>query len=1272
MWIVWLEKKILKTLGIILGIIIILITALHIYVVNNAESLVEEIVARESKGKLKLKVRNIKFNYFSKKVELQNVVFYSNDSLDLKTSYHFQVEKIKMKVKALIPIFTRRELRIDSLELLAPKIQVTRLKPLNRPKQSEVSIPQEMGRVYNSIMDALKFLEVKRFQFDEGQFRLVNKVHPDQQPLEITKLHFHIEDFKVEPGSSADDFPDSDKLVFWTRNQDITFPDGNHRLAFSRFRIKIKKRLIEIDSCTLIGKKDDNSNSGFTLFLDTLKLTNVDFKALYEQDLIKADSVYCLNPNFKIQLELKNKAKGERKIPNLDTLINQLTGDLQLNYVGVKNATIDITTTRNDKTTRFTSDKNNFEMRGLVINQSSPQPVSLQSFDMAIRNYENFVKDSSYFLRFDSIQLRENRIFLSNFSINTEPYKDKRNIQVRQFILSGLSWGDLLFDRQIVAQQALLIRPVIDYYPSANAKPRTKNPIVNSLAGINNYMSLDRIVIDNGRIKVRTRHTLDLLLEDANLVLNSSNIADSFSVTNIEGSIEVLNFKKGLMKIKGLVVNMDKASYDGSSNQFLFDKVNIYNKEQTFNVNVRNVKLDSLVYIDSIKMVWGEGISWKKADVEINVLQNTKGKTDEALDILLKTIKGTNTQLYFNDAKNSLSVFLNQFAAASINNQGKLKIDGLTTSGKDIYWFNQHSSFTAENFSVSDHSVSTLNNFEFKQTKDSNTINVSALQTSFTPDVNSIINGAADIRDMKLEKPIVHMRVNETTESNQLPLPKISIDQLQMNGPVFSLENFTPERLKKIEWNGSETNVVLKNLQSNPDNSRISVSAINTKLSNFQITNKDNKTTSSKEGSLQVQLSDLVVDAGKKKFWSVNVNRVEAKNFSADSLGKKPANVKVYGGVLKDLKLGSDINGDLKKIIEKNPSFTVSDISGQVIDEKNKWYWYNLSFDKPRKSFSLDSFSYSPVANRDEFIAASKWQTDYMTIKTGKVIVNKFDLDQYLADSVFRSGTVSISDPYFTSYRDKTPPFNAGIIKPLPAKLIQKIPERISIDTIVITNGTVIYSELNDKTKETGVLPVTRISGDIFPIKNFGLTPADSFRIRLNGYLLDSGWLRLRTRESYLDTLSGFLITLRMMPHSMMYLNQVLPALSSIKLQSGYLDTLTMRAIGRDDISLGEMRMYYHDLKVKFLKDGKEDKKRFLQGLITFIANSFIIKKENKKRVGVVYFPRLRDRSFINYYIKIAMSGVASSVGARKNKRLMKRYNKQLKTRQLPAIDFDP
>jgi len=1268
MWIVWLEKKILKTLGIILGIIIILITALHIYVVNNAETLVENIVASESKGKLRLKVKSIKFNYFSKKVELQDITFFSNDSLDLPTYYNFHVDKIKIKVKALIPIFTRKELKIDSLFLFAPKIEVTRLKPLDTAGQKDISIPHEMGKVYNSIIDALKFLEVKRFQFDDGEFKLVNKVLPNQQPLIITRMHFHIE---TDPDTNAEDFLESDKLVFWTKGQDITFPDGNHRLAFSRFRIKIKKRLIEIDSCTLIGKRADGSGSGFSLYIDTLKLTNVDFQSLYEKGLIKADSVKCLDPKFKIELELKNKTAGTKKIPNLDTLINQLTGDMQLNYVGVRNAEVSITTNRNDKSTSFTSEKNNFEMTGLRIDHSLPQPISLESFDMAIRNYENFVKDSSYFLRFDSIRLRESKILLSNFSINTEPYKDKRNIQVRQFILSELSWADLLFDQKVIARQALLIHPVIDYYPSANEKAKSKNPIVNSMAGINNFMSLEKLVIENGKIKIKTRHSIDLLLDDANLILNTNNVADSLSVENVQGSVELLNFKKGIMKTKGLVVNMDNASFNGNSKQFLFDKVIIYDHQQTFNVNARNVKLDSLVFTDSLKMLTGQGISWEKAHVELNLLQTGK-KANDPLTILFTKIQGNNTQLYINNPKSSLAVFLNTISIASIDKKEKLKVNALKTDGKDLYWFGPYTSLTADKFSLADNSVSTLTNFQFKQAKNNDSVDVKAFSIVFTPDINSIIKGTSQIKNAKISEPFVKLRFAEKKDSSQqAPLPEIYIDELEMQHPVFSLETLASKGLRKLYWDGSKSNFLLKDFTSKGIDNRISIGSLNTTLSNFSFTNANNRTTSSREGSLKIQLSNLEVSPGKKLFWSAKVNEMIAKNFTADSLGKKPATVKLYEGILKNLQLGSEINGDLKAIIKKNPSFTISDISGEIIDEKNHWTWSDLSFSKPGQSLSVDSVSFHPVKSRDEFVSASKWQTDYITLKTGKISVSKFDLGQYLEDSVFRSGNITIDEPYFTSYRDKTPPFHAGIIKPLATKLIQKIPFKVSIDTILISNGTAVYTELNDKTKETADVRVTRMSGDIFPIKNFELTPTDSFRIRLNFYLLDSGWVRLRTRESYLDTLSGFLITLRMQPHSMLYLNKILPALSSIKLQSGYLDTLTMRAVGQDYLSLGEMRMYYHDLKVQFLKNGSEEKKRFLQGLMTFIANSFVIKNENKKRVGVVYFPRLRDRSFINYFIKIAMSGVASSVGAKKNKRLMKRYNKQIKVRQLPPIDFD-
>jgi hypothetical protein len=114
-----------------------------------------------------------------------------------------------------------------------------------------------------------------------------------------------------------------------------------------------------------------------------------------------------------------------------------------------------------------------------------------------------------------------------------------------------------------------------------------------------------------------------------------------------------------------------------------------------------------------------------------------------------------------------------------------------------------------------------------------------------------------------------------------------------------------------------------------------------------------------------------------------------------------------------------------------------------------------------------------------------------------------------------------------------------------------------------------------------------------------------------------------------------------------------------------------MRAIGREYLSWGEMLMYYHDLKVRLLKNGDETKKSFINGVISFLANSFVVKNKNSSRTGTVFFIRNRDRSAINYLIKIAMSGMASSAGVKKNKKMLRRYKKELEKRNLPPIDFD-
>ena len=97
------------------------------------------------------------------------------------------------------------------------------------------------------------------------------------------------------------------------------------------------------------------------------------------------------------------------------------------------------------------------------------------------------------------------------------------------------------------------------------------------------------------------------------------------------------------------------------------------------------------------------------------------------------------------------------------------------------------------------------------------------------------------------------------------------------------------------------------------------------------------------------------------------------------------------------------------------------------------------------------------------------------------------------------------------------------------------------------------------------------------------------------------------------------------------------------------------------------MKLYYHDLKLEILKKGTEKK----QGFFSFFANSFLIRNKNKDRLANNFFIRNRERSPLNYLYRILISGVNSAIGVKSNKKLIRKYKKELRQRNLPPVDYD-
>lgn len=1282
-------KKFLKITGISFGILLVLLIAFHFWFVAHAGKLLENLVESKSHGTLKLKVEKFKFSYFSNKMEVEKAVFYNTDTLTGTTSYHFSVERIKLQVKAIWPIIFKKQILIDSLSLIDPDIVVTVLRASVKNDQTtkkDVSIPEEMGKIYNTIQKAIQVLEVKRFEFDNARFTLINKTQPDQLPVTISRLFFHINNFQVDKDklTGKEKFLFGDNAVLRTRDQDILFPDGRHRLSFSRFRINLRKKLVEFDSCTIAATKSDSSAAGFKVFFDVLLLTNIDFDTLYRNNVIKADSVYCVNPQFNLDAKWNRKKGSKKTAPELDKIIQELTGDMQLGFVIVNNASFNINIERNGIPSSFTSDHNNFEIRGFSVDKGAAKPLTIKSFAMAIRNYENFLRDSSYSMQFDSILFNNDRIFLSNFTLRQlNQGKTANSFRMPQFELMGLSWDELVFNHRLKAQEATLYHPLIDYTVTENRRLKNKNQnIFDALGSIGRIMQLDELNIVEGQIDLTLKGNTQLQLKDATLSVQSHTLFSSREISTLKHSINELHFSNGTIKTNDLNVQLNDVHYTGNDGSLLAGKIVLLNRQKTISVMAQNVSLNEMLVNDSTGNIQVNAIQWKQADVKIITQSGNQDKISFASSIDLKNINGSNTTINITIGERSVTSFLKTISLNELLKQPekKLQFENLFAEGKKLKLSDKNSLLSITDYRIEDGKNSLLQNISYISHKEGDSVNLTIPLLTLVPHIHDIIDGKVKLDDINIVRPAANVKLSQpdSAESKlQTKLPWLDINKIAIQQPEINFSQPTKKGTVKLEWNGlAEKNNLLEltDLITRRDSpAKASIKDARFTLNHFIFTGHKGKTFDAGNGEIAAQLKNINAEQtdNRQWNWSSVVEDLSAKNFRIDSLGKSAGKLNLDNFKLGNLSINSVSIGNLGEITNENSSLQLKQLTGQYNDLNNHFGWFNAGYDQRRKSFSVDSFSFHPTLDQDAFIAGHPFETDFVKVNTGKITFEGIDPSLYFRDSILNIHSVTIDDVVLSDFRDKRPPFKSGIIKPMPVQMIKNIPFKLSIDSILLNNANTTYAELNEKTNETGTIPVTRMTVKFFPVRNYNLSNTDSLRIQANGYLMDSIWIRLRVRESYTDSLSGFLMTLRIKPADLLLLNPVLVPLSSIKLQSGFLDTLSMRAVGKEYLSFGEMEMFYHDLKVKFLKKGSETKKSFLTSLITFVANSFVVKNKNTSRKGRVFFLRLRDRSILNYLVKIALSGMASSAGARSNRKILRKYKKELRLRNLPPFDYD-
>lgn len=1248
--------------------LLLLLGTLHFWFSRNAARYLETIVSEQSKGRLRLKVKGFSYNLFTGFIEVRKGSLQSLDTLSQPATYDIQLDKLNLHLQSFWPLLVQRKLLLDSVRVQRPQIRIYRWRkdPSLAARREEVSLPSELGRIYRSLLDGLHAMELKRIGVTGANVVLFDKMNKERPPVRLSGIDFHL----YYPG----DKNGKANARLLIPAQQVDLPNGRYRLSFKQISLEQFGRRLQLDSCTILTRNSTAKRTRFQLSFKSVLLSGMDFEALYRYNLIRADSVFCTAPQFDIAVQQKgavqkteNKQAPKEVIGNI---MEDLDADLDLAFIGIRNAGFRLRLQGQKERTISNARQDDFSMRRLRINADSSQPFTIGGLDMMVRGYELYNEDSSAVFRFDSVQLRNNRIVLRQFSATTLPGRtlhNERNYQIPYLELEEIDWFALVFEEKLQARNVYLNSPRIYFRALKPKKEHRKQSLFDLLESTGELLSLEGIHVRNGQLHLVPNDHTDIRLNNANLILRPASLLAARNETGVQNSVQELSFSNGSIQLPNGRIRLQDVVYAPSGG---LQARQLIVKQKGVDATLQGVTLGGAFVDKEKKSLLLQGLHWEKGNVHLSGLATNNGKQDVGT-IVFKEVDGRNTDVGVTAGNMELTTNLQQASAAEITKltSGPLQLAGLQVKGKSLNFLKKGLQAQATSYRLQDGAFS-VTGLDLRQTTATDSLHLQVQSARATLDLNRLLHRHLYVDEVALQSPTLALRRHQTA-SNAAIAPEraknrpLQIGEIRITQPALDVTLHRNDSITRLQLFPQEAgNIRIQNAFIGKDS--LALGKVTIQAGKLHVSLANGTAFGTEKGQFYLAATKLAQTRHNgKPQWSGTLDSVTLSQPLPLSLGKKGTKFTLSEAAAGHISLPTDGNlGQLWQL----PNAWMRTGTGTLRDSNTVVHWVAARYDALTSRLSLDSLAVEPISSREAFIASHRYQADYLTFHSGPLQLTGFNRQLFEREGALEARTINVQRPQITIYRDKRPPFLGGINKLLPTNKLQQLATPLNIGQVQLVNGLVAYTELNDKTNEEGIVTLTNLNASISNIRNQNISANDSLSLRMDALLLDSAKLSLQLRESYADTLAGFIMQLRMRPTSLSFLNPVVAPLSSVNIVSGTVDSLYLNALGSEHMALGEMHLFYRNLRIKLVQFGDNRKPKALLAVASFLANNLLIRKNNNGRKSLMYFERLRDRSVFNFLIKMTMNGIASGVGIKSNKRILKQYHKDLDRLQLPQF----
>ncbi len=364
---------------------------------------------------------------------------------------------------------------------------------------------------------------------------------------------------------------------------------------------------------------------------------------------------------------------------------------------------------------------------------------------------------------------------------------------------------------------------------------------------------------------------------------------------------------------------------------------------------------------------------------------------------------------------------------------------------------------------------------------------------------------------------------------------------------------------------------------------------------------------------------------------------------------------------LKDLYFRiSDLLIDSASQFDRSRLYYTKDIYAELLGYKSVTVDgnYNLQFSEFKASTAgryahLKGFRLLPKFSEMEFSRKFKFQKDRYSAHFEDIELNNIDYKILNRDRRLIASSLTLKKGKLSVFLNRGMPDSIrdkGIN--FPQLALRRFKLDTTIDTVLIKDSHLNYSEYNPDSRRKGTLSFGGINGSIINLTNDSLNLIKNkfSEVKLTSLLMERGRLDVRMKFNLPDPAGAFEFSGKLGRLDAEMFNSAIRPLSLIEIKSGFINQMIFKGRGSISGVRGSLTCYYNDLKITLLEKIENSRRLKRKGIASIFANILIIKDDNpmkgqRLRKAAFYYARPDRSSFFNMIWKGFAEALLNTIG---------------------------